>query len=134
MREFDVNTDKTVGPEKILVNKGVHPEDKPIWIEGPHMYKINGKYFLMSAEGGTSDMHSEVIFRSDSPFGPFVPAKKNPILTQRDLDPNRIDLLHVQVMPTSCRLLPATGGLCSLHAVLVRASLRILDVRHSSCL
>lgn len=91
VREFDVNTDKTVGPEKILVNKGVHPEDKPIWIEGPHMYKINGKYFLMSAEGGTSDMHSEVIFRSDSPFGPFVPAKKNPILTQRDLDPNRID-------------------------------------------
>lgn len=89
VREFDVNTDKTVGPEKILVNKGVHPEDKPIWIEGPHMYKINGKYFLMSAEGGTSDMHSEVIFRSDSPFGPFVPAKKNPILTQRDLNPNR---------------------------------------------
>lgn len=89
VREFDVNTDKTVGPEKVIINKGVHPEDKPIWIEGPHMYKINGKYFLMSAEGGTSDMHSEVIFRSDSPFGPFVPAKKNPILTQRDLNPNR---------------------------------------------
>lgn len=89
VREFDVNTDKTVGLEKVIINKGVHPEDKPIWIEGPHMYKINGKYFLMSAEGGTSDMHSEVIFRSDSPFGPFVPAKKNPILTQRDLNPNR---------------------------------------------
>lgn len=91
VREFDVNTDKTVGPEKVIINKGVHPEDKPIWIEGPHMYKINGKYFLMSAEGGTGDMHSEVIFRSDSPFGPFVPAKKNPILTQRDLNPNRPD-------------------------------------------
>ena len=89
VREFDVNTDKTVGPTKVLVNKGVHPEDKPIWIEGPHMYKIKGKYYLMDAEGGTSDMHSEVIFRSDSPFGPFVPAKQNPILTQRHLPADR---------------------------------------------
>lgn len=39
----------------------MHPEEKPIWIEGPHMYKINGKYFLMDAEGGTSTWHSEVI-------------------------------------------------------------------------
>ena len=89
VREFDVATDKTVGPTKVLVNKGVHPEDKPIWIEGPHMYKIKGKYYLMDAEGGTSDMHSEVIFRSDSPFGPFVPAKQNPILTQRHLPADR---------------------------------------------
>ena len=89
VREFDVKTDKTVGPTKVLVNKGVHPEDKPIWIEGPHMYKIKGKYYLMDAEGGTSDMHSEVIFRSDSPFGPFVPAKQNPILTQRHLPADR---------------------------------------------
>lgn len=91
VHEFDVNTDKTVGKAKVLVNKGVHPEEKPIWIEGPHMYKINGKYYLMDAEGGTSDMHSEVIFRSDSPMGPFVPAKQNPILTQRHLPADRPD-------------------------------------------
>ncbi len=89
VREFDVNSDKTVGPVKVIVNKGAHPEDKPIWIEGPHMYKINGRYYLMDAEGGTSDMHSEVIFRSDSPFGPFIPAKQNPILTQRHLPADR---------------------------------------------
>lgn len=89
IQEFDVATDKTVGPRKILVNKGVHPEEKPIWIEGPHIYKINGKYFLMDAEGGTSDWHSEVIFRSDSPTGPFVPWKNNPILTQRHLNADR---------------------------------------------
>lgn len=56
-----MNADKTVGPRKILVNKGARPEDKPIWIEGPHLYKINGNYFLMSAEGGTAGWHSEVI-------------------------------------------------------------------------
>lgn len=89
IQEFDVKTDKTVGPRKILVNKGANPADKPIWIEGPHLYKINGKYFLMSAEGGTSDWHSEVIFRSDSPMGKFLPWKNNPILTQRHLNSDR---------------------------------------------
>ena len=89
VQEFDWKNDKMVGPRKILVNKGVHPEEKPIWIEGPHMYKINGKYYLMDAEGGTSVNHSEVIFRSDSPWGPFKAWEKNPILTQRHLDPKR---------------------------------------------
>lgn len=89
IQEFDPEHDRTVGPRIVLVNKGVRPEEKPIWIEGPHMYKINGKYFLMAAEGGTSDQHSEVILRSDSPTGPFKPWEKNPILTQRHLDPKR---------------------------------------------
>lgn len=89
VQEFDVNADKTVGPRKILVNKGARPEDKPIWIEGPHLYKINGNYFLMSAEGGTAGWHSEVIFRGDSPTGKFTPWKNNPILTQRQLDAER---------------------------------------------
>ncbi|MCD8203159.1 MAG: glycoside hydrolase family 43 protein, partial [Prevotella sp.] len=83
--EFDVEHDKIIGEEKVLVNKGTHPETNPIWIEGPHMYKINDKYFLMSAEGGTGDRHSEVIFRSDSPWGPFTAWENNPILTQRHL-------------------------------------------------
>jgi alpha-N-arabinofuranosidase len=91
VQEFDVAGDSTIGPRKILVNKGVHPEQHPIWIEGPHLYKINGSYFLMAAEGGTGDGHSEVIFRSDSPMGPFVPWKNNPILTQRNLNPARPD-------------------------------------------
>ncbi len=89
IREFDVETEKTVGPEKVLVDGGIHPEEKPIWIEGPHMYKINGKYFLMAAEGGTGPQHSEVILRGDEPMGKFVAYKGNPILTQRQLDIHR---------------------------------------------
>ncbi|MCD8281930.1 MAG: glycoside hydrolase family 43 protein [Prevotella sp.] len=85
IREFDTAADKTIGEERILVNKGVVPADNPIWIEGPHMYKIRGSYFLMSAEGGTGGRHSEVVFKSDSPFGEFVPWEHNPILTQRTL-------------------------------------------------
>jgi alpha-N-arabinofuranosidase len=89
VQEFDVANDRTVGPRKILINKGMRPEDKPIWIEGPHMYKIDGKYYLMCAEGGTGSNHSEVIARSDSPMGGFVPWTGNPILTQRTLDSSR---------------------------------------------
>ena len=55
-----------------------------IWPEGPHLYKIRGKYFLMIAEGGTSYEHSVMIARSDSPWGPFEADPKNPILTHRN--------------------------------------------------
>lgn len=84
MWEYDLNTDKVIpGSDKIVVDGGVDPSKKPIWIEAPHLYKKDGKYFLMCAEGGTGGWHSEVIFKSDSPKGPFVPATNNPILTQR---------------------------------------------------
>ena len=70
----------------VLRNGGVDPAKKPVWIEGPHLYKRNGWYYLCCAEGGTGDNHSQVIFRSKSPTGPFTPWEKNPILTQRNLD------------------------------------------------
>ncbi|MDR0573417.1 MAG: glycoside hydrolase family 43 protein [Tannerella sp.] len=89
IREFDVNTDKVIGESKMIVNGGVNLKDNPIWIEGPHLYKINGKYLLMAAEGGTGQNHSEVIFSADSPAGKYTPWKNNPILTQRHLDSNR---------------------------------------------
>lgn len=89
IREFDVETDQTKGPWKMLVNGGVNLAEKPIWIEGPHMYKINGKYYLMAAEGGTGTNHTEVIFRGEKPMGNFIPWDKNPILTQKHLAADR---------------------------------------------
>ena len=47
--------------------------------EGPHMYKINEYYYLMSAEGGTGYEHREVIQRSRSPYGPFEASPHNPV-------------------------------------------------------
>ena len=82
--EYDVEKDQVIpGTDKVIVNGGVDISKKPIWIEAPHLYKKDGKYYLMCAEGGTGDWHSEVIFESDSPKGPFIPAPSNPILTQR---------------------------------------------------
>jgi len=89
VQEFDVASQKLVGPRKVLVNGGTHFSRKPVWIEGPHLFKRNDWYYLICAEGGTSEDHSEVVFRSHSPLGPFVSFEKNPILTQRDLPADR---------------------------------------------
>jgi len=91
IQEFDPPTRKLVGPRKMLVNGGIDLAKKPIWIEGPHLYRHDGWYILMCAEGGTSTQHSEVVLRSKSPWGPFKPYSGNPILTQRDLPADRPD-------------------------------------------
>ena len=90
--DYDVEKDQIIaGTDKIIVDGGVDISKKPIWIEAPHIYKRNNKYYLMCAEGGTADDHSEVIFVSDNPRGPYKPAAKNPILTQRHLDKSRLN-------------------------------------------
>ena len=88
--DYDLEKDQVIpGSDKIIVNGGVDLSQKPIWIEMPHIYKRYGRYYLMCAEGGTGGWHSEVIFVSDNPRGPYTPAANNPILSQRYLNPNR---------------------------------------------
>jgi xylan 1,4-beta-xylosidase len=88
--EYDIESDKVIpGTDKIIVDGGVDVSKKPIWIEAPHIYKKNGRYFLMCAEGGTGGWHSEVIFVSDNPKGPYKPVPGNPILTQRYFSKDR---------------------------------------------
>jgi xylan 1,4-beta-xylosidase len=90
--EYDVDNDKIIsGTDQVIVDGGVDLSKKPIWIEAPHMYKKDGRYYLMCAEGGTGGWHSEVIFSSDNPKGPYKPAPGNPILTQRYFSKDRIN-------------------------------------------
>lgn len=89
MYEFDPVSLKVIGEEKQLVNGGVDISKKPVWIEGPHIMKRFGWYYLYAAEGGTSVNHSEVVFRSKEVWGPYIPYEKNPILTQRGLPEDR---------------------------------------------
>ena len=92
--DYDLENDQVVeGTDKIIVDGGVDISKKPIWIEAPHIYKKNGRYYLMCAEGGTGGWHSEVIFVSDSPRGPYKPAPGNPILSQRYLNPDRSNMV-----------------------------------------
>lgn len=90
--QYDVEKDQIIpGTSKIIVNGGVDITKKPNWIEAPHIYKKNGWYYLMCAEGGTGENHSEVIFRSKNVYGPYIPAGNNPILSQRHLPSQRVN-------------------------------------------
>lgn len=89
MYEFDAENLRTVGDEYLLVNAGVDIREQPVWIEGPHIYKKDGYYYLMAAEGGTSVNHREVIFRSRQVTGGYEPYEGNPILTQKHLPVDR---------------------------------------------
>jgi alpha-N-arabinofuranosidase len=46
----------------------------------PHIYKKDGYYYLMAAEGGTEEAHCENIARSNTIWGPYTENPANPIL------------------------------------------------------
>ncbi|MGC5221351.1 family 43 glycosylhydrolase [Micromonospora sp. DT81.3] len=51
--------------------------------EAPHLYRHEGHWYLMIAEGGTERGHGISIARGDSPEGPFEPAPLNPLVSAR---------------------------------------------------
>ncbi len=56
-----------------------------VWAEGPHLYKVDGTYYLLAAEGGTEFHHAVSVARSESVTGPYEGNRSNPILTHRHL-------------------------------------------------
>lgn len=67
-------------------------ESRAIWggaggryLESPHLYKINGKYYLTAAEGGTEYGHMVTYARGDNIYGLFNSYEHNPVLTNRNL-------------------------------------------------
>lgn len=58
--------------------------------EAPHLYKINGWYYLMIAEGGTEYGHMETIFRSRNVEGPYESCPHNPLICHRQADTSPI--------------------------------------------
>jgi alpha-N-arabinofuranosidase len=65
-----------------------------IWPEGPHLYKINGMYYLLHAEGGTGPDHAVCVARSESLFGTWKGKPSNPVVTHRHLG-RRADIINV---------------------------------------
>lgn len=74
--EIDVETGKQLGEIHYL---GVGLGGR--YPEGPHIYKKDGYYYLLLAEGGTEHGHHVNILRSKSLFGPYEPNPANPILS-----------------------------------------------------
>jgi alpha-N-arabinofuranosidase len=89
IQEFDPRAKRMIGPRRVLVNGGIDISERPIWIEGPHIIRKDGFYYLIAAEGGTAEGHSQVVLRSRSVTGPYEVGPDNPILTQRDLPRDR---------------------------------------------
>lgn len=84
VQELDLNEWKLVG-ERYSIWRGACGG---CCVEGPHMYKVKGKYYLMVAEGGTSHNHAVMIAASEEISGPFESNPRNPILTSRHLSLN----------------------------------------------
>ncbi|KAL0948330.1 hypothetical protein HGRIS_010917 [Hohenbuehelia grisea] len=63
-----------------LIFKGTLPNNSSARPEGPHIYFINGTYYLLIAEGGTGNEHRATIQRGPSPSGPWENNPANPVL------------------------------------------------------
>lgn len=82
LQELDLETKQLTGDKYSLWDgalKNIHAQ------EAPHIYKVDGMYYLIIAEGGTGFTHSITVARSKSITGPYEGAKTNPILTHRHL-------------------------------------------------
>lgn len=78
--EIDINTGK-----KLTKSKCIWKGNGGRYLEGPHLYKINGTYYLLAAEGGTEYGHMIIYAKGETPYGPFENAPNNPVLTNRNL-------------------------------------------------
>lgn len=76
LQEYDVNKKKLVGnPVNIFKGSSLGST------EAPHLYKINGKYYLLCAEGGTFYEHAATLTRADRITGPYEVSPYHPLLT-----------------------------------------------------
>lgn len=109
---MDLATDKFVEPlKKIAAGLG---GSSP---EGPHLYKVNDYYYVMSAEGGTGYEHREVIQRSKSPWGPYEASPTNPVVSHMNDPGNPFHAIgHADIIETPdgwwlvCLGIRPTGG------------------------
>ena len=82
IRELDLEQMKLVGETWNVWNGAMK---NIVWPEGPHLYKKDGWYYIMNAEGGTGPEHAVTICRSRNLLGPYENNFCNPILTHRHL-------------------------------------------------
>ncbi|WP_110932878.1 glycoside hydrolase family 43 protein [Paenibacillus bouchesdurhonensis] len=78
--EIDIETGNMLTESRLIWKGtgGAYPE-------APHLYKINGYYYLLIAEGGTEYGHMVTIARSSNPYGSYESCPYNPILSNRSM-------------------------------------------------
>jgi len=80
IQELDLKEKRLIGESKVIYTGS---QKHALWPEGPHIYKKDGYYYVMIAEGGTEHRHSITIARSKNLLGPYEDNPCNPILTHR---------------------------------------------------
>ena len=83
LQEYSVAEGKLVGTPKNIF-KGTEIQ----LTEAPHLYKWNGYYYLITAEGGTTYAHAVTLCRSKNIAGPYEVHPENPLLTSSHVPKN----------------------------------------------
>lgn len=65
LQEYDSVNKAMIGPVRDIYRAN------QIFLEGPHIFKRNGWYYLFSADTGTGEGHGQTIQRSKSIWGPY---------------------------------------------------------------
>jgi xylan 1,4-beta-xylosidase len=76
LQEYDKKSKQLIGNIK-----NIFPGTSLGVVEGPHLYKKNGYYYLLTAEGGTFYEHAVTFARSRSIDGTYEVMPNNPLLT-----------------------------------------------------
>jgi xylan 1,4-beta-xylosidase len=76
LQEYDPSGEKLVGQRKVIYSGSVLGK-----AEGPHLYRHNGYYYLLVAEGGTGTEHACTMARSEQLTGPYEIDPDGPLLT-----------------------------------------------------
>ncbi|PWV90605.1 xylan 1,4-beta-xylosidase [Paenibacillus cellulosilyticus] len=78
MQEYDPSEQKLIGPVKLVA------QGTDIGVtEGPMVYRKDGYYYLLVAEGGTGINHAATLLRSRSVDGPYEVDPEYPIMTTK---------------------------------------------------
>jgi xylan 1,4-beta-xylosidase len=81
-QELNLKEKKLTGEKKILTYGHASNASHT---EAPHIYKVDGRYLLVTAEGGTDIYHAVTVHHSTSVLAPYLASKINPVLTHRHL-------------------------------------------------
>jgi xylan 1,4-beta-xylosidase len=78
IQEYDITAKKLVGkPAHIFKGSSLG------LTEGPHLYKKDGYYYLLTAEGGTEYGHAATMARSEKITGPYTISEHHPFISSR---------------------------------------------------
>lgn len=83
LQEWDRTARRVTGPSRVIFGGsglGV--------VEGPHLYKRDGWYYLLTAEGGTFYEHAVTMARSRTLEGPYELSPHHPLLSAHRADPS----------------------------------------------